>query len=106
MDYKCDLNCPGGLPPDSPPICCRFCCKSRRYYITTENIHLWSGKYGFWSPSGCRLERDKMPDKCKGFDCKKFRWGHTLEWVDGRWGTRDFGEIKPHQIIKLGEKET
>lgn len=84
MDYKCDLDCPGGKPDKEPPPCCRLCYESRKRFVTEENKTLWSDTFGFWSPEGCRLSRENMPDICRDFDCRKYIWNREYFWV-GQW---------------------
>ncbi len=67
MDYICNQDCP---VKSQPPFCCANCVERRKYFINDENRHLW-GKNGFWTSQGCALGRDKMPQECKDYDCRK-----------------------------------
>lgn len=51
--------------------CCSHCNGSRAHHVNDQNKHLWNPRVGFWSPKGCRLERQDMPNECKEYTCKK-----------------------------------
>ena len=105
VESACDLNCPqyNGIGiAGNKSLCCKWCARARKYYVTEENKHLWDENDGFWSPDGCRLTRDKMPKECLEYDCKNEVWMTTdircsyFIWKDGKW--QAFPKIEGHFI--------
>ena len=94
MDFTCTLNCP---IDESPPFCCKFCHQSSeiKSHVNDDNKGLWTEQYGFWSETGCKLPRDKMPTICKEYDCRKFRHIVTRVWNGHGWTDGIWYELKP-----------
>lgn len=84
LDVTCDLNCPGSY---SAGWCCKKCHKNCKDYKNKTNEHLWDEKEGFHSPTGCRLSRDRMPDRCKEYNCKNYTFTIKRAWVSGNQNT-------------------
>jgi hypothetical protein len=89
-------------------MCCRNCFKTKGYYITEDNKKHWTDEKGFWSPEGCKLPREDMPQGCKAYDCKEHRWCMEASWKD-KWNIVTCWEIPDDKQIRLlnikGEQE-
>ena len=79
-DFVCDLNC-----PDKKFGCCRNCKESRKSFRTIANKHLWTKEKGFWSKTGCKLPREKMPPECKSYDCRHHAFNIVRIWCNREW---------------------
>ncbi len=82
VDFKCNLNCP---QKTQPPPCCRLCSKARKDFIDESNKKFWTDSRGFWSENGCKLERDKMPEECKSYDCRMYQFVTISVWSGQGW---------------------
>ena len=98
---KCKHDCPVNC---NPPPCCIACGKSRKSYVTDDNKELWTDVYGFWSHDGCKLSRDKMPEECKEYDCKKVKWLVEIVWTGTQWGAVKAMELGNDYDIVIGKK--
>ncbi|KPL25589.1 MAG: hypothetical protein AMJ75_00325 [Phycisphaerae bacterium SM1_79] len=81
-DYQCNGNCPANV---LVAHCCRKCAESHKDVLNDENRNLWHDKRGFWSVDGCKLERDKMPQECKQYDCRHYAFIVIRVWANGKW---------------------
>lgn len=95
MEFQCNLDCPLKAEDGSPVYCCQRCAESRKSLVDETNRHLWDDKQGFWSETGCRLPRDKMPKECTEYDCRKYTWVLKRIWMKGKWRTHLCGPILP-----------
>lgn len=85
-DFTCDLDCPVEKE-NNLPFCCKGCAVSKRKYLTEDLRAYWGENHGFWSKNGCRLPRDKRPQECRDYDCRKYTFYTLTEkrWCGGRW---------------------
>jgi hypothetical protein len=70
------------------------CAEARADFVNNNNRDLWDSQIGFWSSSGCRLSRDKMPPECKDYDCRKYRYVIHRFMSCGKWTDAFNSELK------------
>lgn len=108
----CDLNCPTKYYSHQPhvpkgflPICCQTCRETKKKFLTDKNKDCWDDLFGFWSLDGCRLPRDKMPQVCIEYDCRKYRWLAERVWDGKGWIDNIVGELRSGEEIVILKRE-
>lgn len=76
MDFTCDLRCPP--VPDNRKNCA-YCC--------------WGCDKA--TSGGCPEPRDKMPESCKTYDCKDYKFYMAYQWFPeyNVWGCTMLREV-------------
>lgn len=99
-EKECDLDCPIS-PKDGKPYCCGKCYRSRKYFITDSNRHLWTDNHGFWSETGCRLKREDMPEECRRYNCRDYTFIGIFRYTDGKWQTDEVVGLRNEEITPV-----
>lgn len=95
---KCDLDCPIPSSVFGRVYCCVGCAAAQVSHVTDENTDRWDIKTGFLGPNGCRLSRDEMPQECKDYDCKNYRFYMCLYWNGKKWCLGSYTPIERSRL--------